>query len=564
MIIKSEDKTVEGILNRPFLYEVPRFQRSFSWEREQVEAFWEDIMETMEEKREDYFLGSFIFRQKSEKKIEIIDGQQRMALLTIFFCCIRDKYSERGESYSAGQIESQYIARRLKPNKEREYKLVLNEQDRSYFQDYVQRRGFSDKKKFLRQRGTLNSHKLMKSAYDFLWEKISNEVDKHAPLSEEATNYLSEIEDIVATRFKAITTLVDDDSEAYLIFETLNDRGLDLSIADLLKNYLYFKAGDQNLDIVQQDWDDVTSSFDISDLNNFLRHYWSSSKELIREKRLYKAFRKDLTGPKEVREFVNRLREEAKVYKGLINPTYDFWGDNLSTVNLLKDLKNLGVKQIYPLLLSAYSQLNESEFRKLVSLSLNLTFRYSTICNFNPNQLEKKYSDLGIAFRKGTLKLYEIQAILKALDPSDEDFIRNFEKKQIRKGVVARYILKEIIKHEIKGGEEIAELIVEGDQEKVNLEHIMPKNLSQWKQYIKKHKINDQDLLHRIGNLTLLSSPRNKEGSNKLFSVKCKETYSKSNIPMTKELCKYKEWDETIINERQKKMAEIANKVWRA
>ena len=125
-------------------------------------------------------------------------------------------------------------------------------------------------------------------------------------------------------------------------------------------------------------------------------------------------------------------------------------------------------------------------------------------------------------------------------------------------------MLCQIVNYIMKGKEKVGELCVEENSESINLEHIMPKTLSEdWEDYIKKQKLNYKELVNRVGNLTLLTGPKNKEASNKLFSVKCKKIYSKSKLPITKELYKYKKWNEKTINERQKELAQIANEVWK-
>lgn len=94
----------------------------------------------------------------------------------------------------------------------------------------------------------------------------------------------------------AMVLTVPTDADAYLIFETLNDRGADLTIADLLKNYLFGRAGTK-LDAVRDGWMQVLGALDISAENalftTFLRHYWSSKHGAIRERELYKSIKSE-------------------------------------------------------------------------------------------------------------------------------------------------------------------------------------------------------------------------------------------------------------------------------
>ena len=77
--------------NRDSLYRIPRYQRPYKWESEQVEQLWEDIYSAYQDNIANYFLGSII-TAKDKNSIDVIDGQQRMTTLMILFCVIRDIY----------------------------------------------------------------------------------------------------------------------------------------------------------------------------------------------------------------------------------------------------------------------------------------------------------------------------------------------------------------------------------------------------------------------------------------------------------------------------------------
>jgi uncharacterized protein with ParB-like and HNH nuclease domain len=109
---------------------------------------------------------------------------------------------------------------------------------------------------------------------------------------------------------------VADEANAYLIFETLNDRGLDLSISDLLKNYIFSKA-DTKLQEVQKKWEAINRSVGRFEVTKFIRHYWLSKYDVIREKELYHAIRDKFKSQSSVITFVNSLTESAEIYGAL-------------------------------------------------------------------------------------------------------------------------------------------------------------------------------------------------------------------------------------------------------
>lgn len=74
---KSDKMSIGDILSLPTRYVVPPHQRNFAWDKERIEAFWDDVKSTMENKETSYFLGSMIFQKTEDKHtLEIIDGQQ--------------------------------------------------------------------------------------------------------------------------------------------------------------------------------------------------------------------------------------------------------------------------------------------------------------------------------------------------------------------------------------------------------------------------------------------------------------------------------------------------------
>ncbi len=91
-IFKPDVKTIKQIFgDADSYYYVPDYQRPFSWESEQIERLWDDVISAIGDSEKNYFLGPVILI-KTEDGYEIIDGQQRLTTLTILFCVLRDIY----------------------------------------------------------------------------------------------------------------------------------------------------------------------------------------------------------------------------------------------------------------------------------------------------------------------------------------------------------------------------------------------------------------------------------------------------------------------------------------
>src|SRR5438309_1009380 len=90
------------------LWMVPVYQRSYKWEDKQVNELFSDIENAIAERHPEYFLGSIVVAH-SNPRPHIVDGQQRLATISVFFAAVRDFFSEKGDQESASIIEQQYL-----------------------------------------------------------------------------------------------------------------------------------------------------------------------------------------------------------------------------------------------------------------------------------------------------------------------------------------------------------------------------------------------------------------------------------------------------------------------
>ena len=139
--------------------------------------------------------------------------------------------------------------------------------------------------------------------------------------------------EFVAFVRKKVTLLVLEvatDADAYLIFETLNDRGADLTIADMLKNYLFGHAGTK-LNTVPDGWMQVVGTLETAGarglLTTFIRHYWSSVNGTVRERELYRSIKGGLSSSTKVAPFIGDLQTASLIYAALLSSGSEYWDD---------------------------------------------------------------------------------------------------------------------------------------------------------------------------------------------------------------------------------------------
>jgi uncharacterized protein with ParB-like and HNH nuclease domain len=553
-------KSLEEILTSSEQYGIPKFQRPYSWRKTEYEQFLEDLKRVSDDDDPSYFIGSLFFKRAAAKKIiHIIDGQQRLATATIFIALIRDILEESGDYPDRiSNIDSKYIQDKELVTRISYFKLNLGEINKTFFEEYIQKKEIPQTKfeKFSKDSGINDSNKLIFSCYKDYYAIITNEWCKGLD-QQKKIEYLTKILTVLLKKFNTLSISVTDDSEAFMIFETLNDRGLELTIADLLKNYLFSQITDipeHELDIHISRWDEMSEELGKT-ISSFLKHYWNSKNKHLSEKYVYRALKSKIKNKKEVLLFLKEIFDESEVYTKLINPDIGYW-ENQKIVDSLESISTLGLRQCFPVLLSAKSKLDTKNFEKVVKACLVFSFRYSTVCNKHNNKLERKYNDIAIKIRKGEItEVNGVINILKIDYPDDEEYSKAFSKLTLKDSQIAKYILREINDNYDKGDELKS-------SKNVTLEHIIPQNpTDEIRLKYENLNVDLNEITYRLANMTILGSEYNRKASNKQFTTK-KEMYLQSKLPINEKLKKYNDWTTTEMDLWTKYLLDQSKEVW--
>lgn len=554
--MKSELQSAGMILKTDVRYKVPPHQRNFSWTLDEVKQLWDDFLEAIQEDRPEYFLGTIVVQDDPENKSRIIiDGQQRLATLTMLLSGIRTVYREHADE-RADEVYTDYLGVRDRRTRVTEPRLALNVINEPVFQSMViEDPSDPDLSAAVKNKAAAPSNQLVCAAMQYLRSAIRGS----SSASKKFETFLLELEDFIRDRVVMVLMLVRDEADAYLIFETLNDRGLDLSTSDLLKNYILGKAGNR-LDAVRKQWEEMVFLLGSQNETQFLRHYWLSRYGVIRELHLYKEMKLKFSNQSRVLELMEELRDAADKYTAMSNVDHPFWKGYSNAVRRdLESLQLFGLSQFRPLLLAAMDKMTDSHIEKLVRMIVVLSMRFSIIGTLGTGNIEKAYSDAAIGVRSGKNNTpAKIFSNLKSIYPDDTRFEADFIQRAIGKAKLARYILGEIAAEK----QESSILIVTEDEKKSTLEHIMPKTRSQ--DWLKAAKDEEEYLeyVNRLGNLTLIEREKNRAAANASFPRKKIEAFSKSDLLLTKELCEYSDWTITEIQTRQASLAKSAIKIW--
>jgi hypothetical protein len=365
-------------------------------------------------------------------------------------------------------------------------------------------------------------------------------------------------------RVRAIFLTVPSEADAFLIFETLNDRGADLTIADLLKNYLFGRAGAQ-LGTVRDGWLQSVGAFEITSENstftNFLRHYWSSRRGAIRERELYKNIRETITSENQTVDFVEDLQRAARLYAALLNTEHEFWASlGTDAKDAVETFLRLDFEQVRPLMLAAMQFFPSNELKKLLRGLTSWGVRGLVVGGIGGGTYEKAYCDAAVKIRRGDIKSADdVFDDLSRLIPTDDEFEAAFALARVPKSNLARYYLI-ALENGAQGTSE-PEFVPNSNEDQVNLEHVLPKNATDADWGAAFTPDERKDWVFRVGNLALLQKGPNGRIGNRPFTIK-KPVLVASAFQLTKEIGVLPDWTPTGIKNRQERLAKLAVKVW--
>ena len=343
--------------NKKFM--VPKFQRDYSWGSEQWDELWQDI-ETMRSERDDHYMGYLVLQTADDKNYQIIDGQQRFTTVTILILaaikCIKN-FVEKGidvsdNSQRVDNLLHSYIGKKDAVTLVYDNVLVLNRNNDGYFRDYIVKLGD------LRVRNLKNSEKLMKQCFQFFEQKLNG-------MFSSGMEYAEYIQYVVDNLYFT-QIVVNDEMNAFRVFETLNARGVQLSSSDLLKNYLFSLVDKNNthpsrIEVLEEKWANLTDNIKSEKLPEFLRYYWNVGHKSIRANALFKTIRKEVVTDRQVFMLVDDLYRYSDVYMALTDSNDTLWTD-VDVREYVGLLNVFRLKQPFSVLMTAKLNLSDIEF----------------------------------------------------------------------------------------------------------------------------------------------------------------------------------------------------------
>lgn len=537
---------------------VPINQREYSWEEEHVQTLLEDLNSAISGGSSSYFLGTIVLTKGVAESPEVTDGQQRLATATMLIASVRDYFLANGEAKRAATIESSYLRTTDLATENTVPKLKLNVDDNDFFiRTVVTPPSERPKKKV--PAPTRESHKRIVAAFETTTKYVLSIVEPHKKTAR--VERLIEWVKFLDTGAQVIVLRVPDHLNAFVMFETLNDRGLRASQADLLKNYLLSQVAGDRLAEAQQFWArmlGIIDSLSRKDLVvDYLRHSVICKKGPTVERILFQTIRDTINSQAKAMDFLRELASGAQQYAALFNPEHAIWNDHGETTRgHIRTILELQVEQIRSLMFAVLQHFSLEEAKKAFRLFVAWSVRFLIAGGGRGGLLDRHYGLRAQEVTEGKIKTTkELAKAMMDVVPPDGTFVAAFAEARVSQAHLARYYLR-ALERQVKGDPEPEH--IPNQEEVVNLEHILPQTPAEgWKI--------DPEIAEayykRLGNMVLLRAKKNVAIGNKPFKDK-KAELSASAYILTKEAGAKQDWGQNEISERQSRLAELSQRTW--
>ena len=551
-IFKPENLSIEEVfINTDSYYQMPEYQRPYSWDKERVEQLWFDLVESYNNYIEDptvdsnYFLGSLVV-VKNGQGYDVVDGQQRMTTLTILFCVLRDL-----DKINLSEIRMTKVKHSIKDmfaGRER-LKLTTQLNNQAVFEtSIINKIDFQSSKKKIEENRFLQTAFYFKNLIE----------DSQNPESE---NYIENLSGFIEYLFEK-TTLIRvvcyDESFAIKLFTVLNDRGLDLSSSDIIKAYLLQKLNEDRRSSFIEVWKRIETICKQAgeSLQMVLSLYLYYLKSGNPKKTLHEELKLELKD-KEPMEIVLFIEEFAK---------------NLSEIN--DDYKDKDISKLrylpqsiyWKTILLAAKQVNYPFYQELKDLLVRYYYQ-SWIADGTSNRV-KQTSFKILKMVKDKKHIYDIKTEIISNLNIYESYLSSLDRSNVYNFKWHKPLLLSI-----EYNQQDSYQFIEINKD-LHTEHIFPQewrsdNLN-WKESFSED--DEKEYLNSLGNLTLLTGKKNICASNRNYLNK-KEIYNgnngkgldgKSSFEITKRIMEDApiEWNVEEIIKRKKWLVSQAKEIF--
>jgi uncharacterized protein with ParB-like and HNH nuclease domain len=557
--IRAEERPLYKILNEDFIFQIPRYQRPYSWEYEEANTLLSDLTHAINtngnksvDELDEYFLGSIVLIKGDNPDAQILDGQQRLTTITILFAVLRHLMDDK--RFADDITKLLYDKGNHLLGTDDRYRLILRNKDADFFQTYIQTPKGLEKLEELKKQLPDSQTLIKNNALHFLNE-LSEEAKKNP-------DFLPKLASYIMKKCILVVVATPNIDSAYRIFSVMNDRGKDLTNSDILKAEIIGKIGSEKEDAYTEKWEDIEESLGRDSFETLFAHVRMIHIEARARESILKEIRNKIKPSENPKDFIdNTLVPFSKAYKVLTNASYSSVSKSEEINEIIKFLHMVDNFDWQPPAILFFAN-HFDEPDKLLEFLVHLD-RLSMalmITRADINRRAERYGRLLKAI-KGNIDLYANDSpILLSQQEKSEVLLKLngdlYNQKKIRLAVLLR------LDSALSAGGASYKPTYQ------TIEHVLPQNpddKSQWTKWWP-DQMEREAYTHKIGNLVLLDKSKNSEAQNFDFKKK-KNIYfkSKNKVPpyqITTQVLHAEEWTPDIVKERQETMISTLGKLW--
>ncbi|EAZ88337.1 DUF262 domain-containing protein [Crocosphaera chwakensis] len=549
---------IKDIFSDQFSFHIPNYQRPYAWKTDETERLLDDLIDAMGDDSSNisdippYFLGNIVLiKPDGNPKSEVVDGQQRLTTLTILLSVLSKLLPDNQQFLEnlICQPENPLIGNPARP------RLYLRQRDQDFFEKYIQiSEGLEDIEEIAVQ-NLSDPQKNIINNTQILLKRISKK------LPEESQKV--RLTQFILQRCYLVAVSTPDFESAYRIFSVLNDRGLDLSVTDILKADLIGKiSNDQSLENqYTKKWEDIEVKLGRDNFQELFSHIRMIYAKKRLSRKVIEEFREYVLVKHNPRDFIDNVLEPFSEAFDDIKKCDFIHEQRAKEINeLLKWLHRIDHSEwIPPTILYITKHKNQPEKILTFLTHLERLAAGLMICRTNIHQRNKRYGDILQAI-EDEADLYGVESPLQLSTSEQQEIMKLLKGNLYEMRKVNLYVLLRL-----------DSLISDGfpnyDGYKViTIEHILPQNPpldSEWNEWFTSQEEKDK-YVHRLGNLVLLSRKKNSEAGNYEYQVK-KDKYINNPtaiFALTIQAIKEKEWTPEIIEQRQRYLLAQLQNLW--
>lgn len=560
--ITATEQELKDVFDDTYLFEIPLYQRPYSWTTEHVDELLDDLFDAMKRDPETpYFIGSIVLIKDEDNSLsQVVDGQQRLTTLTMLLCVLRDISNSSKRKQELDELIRQQGST-IKGTQDI-FRLLPRKRDRKFVQENIQEVGSVHE--LLKQDPiTLtDSQRLMFTNVRYLHRELEK-------LDEAERDRFAQY---VAQKCLLVVVSASDGESAYRIFSVMNDRGLDLSPTDILKASIIEKIEPIHQNKYTTQWERIEEELgrdSFRDLFAHIRMIYRKDKLRGTLQKEFEEYVLDKLDPDKcdssrfIGFFENLLLPYADVYETVTTASYES-SHSADKLNIL--LQHLGRLDNFDWIppTMEYFRVNKGQTDKLITFTKDMErLAYGMfILRSNINERIRRYAQV-ISTIQNRENLFDVNSPLQLSTQEKSDILKALDGNIYSLTRVRRPLLLRLdsVCAEPESGASYQYPII-------SIEHVLPQNPSdesQWMEWFPEEDVREA-WTHRLANLVLLSRRKNSGASNYEFDVK-KSKYFQQNgtttFALTTQVVSEPKWTPKVLERRQGQLIDALRKEWR-